>query len=380
MLGDIVTAEVLAVSFAEDEHHAPLNARIGVHRIFNAVQLHTQAADLDLTVISAAVHDLARVIEIRNVAAAVSGNLLIAVCHRNVRLAGLFRQSHIACADTVSGDDQLTPHVLGQHIAEAVPDEEFRIRVRSANRHIASVQGTDADGHAGLGRSVGIEHNARKARVPQLFIHACRERFRAEDHCFQLCKDLRRLLHFQDRQHIGRRAFHHVHAAFFHRLHQQHRIVDLILRRHHNGLAVIQRHHLLNDRHIKGNGGKRQKTGGIVHIGVRQFVFVVVIQQIAQVPVGDLHALRIAGRTGGINAVRRIAFFDPHLLRRGLRRIRSVNSRKLRNPDTAVKERSPGCVQLLCRDQKPNPRIFDDKRYPLIRILRLQRHKRPARL
>ena len=84
--------------------------------------------------------------------------------------------------------------------------------------------------------------------------------------------------------------------------------MDLVVCRDRNDLPVAERHHFLNDRHVKRDRGKREEVARIIHIRVRERVFVVIVEKITQIFMQNFNPLRRARRTGCINAVRRIAF------------------------------------------------------------------------
>ena len=82
--------------------------------------------------------------------------------------------------------------------------------------------------------------------------------------------------------------------------------MDLLLRGHTHSHAMGQRNKLLHDGNIEGNGGKRKGHRCAFHIAQDLRVLWIGIKEVEQISLREHHALGLACRTGGKDAIRQI--------------------------------------------------------------------------
>ncbi|CUI35053.1 Uncharacterised protein [Achromobacter xylosoxidans] len=289
-------------------HHGAADVFVAGHGGLDLAQFDAEAPQLDLAVVAAQHHQLARLLEAGQVAGAVQGagrERVGAELRRRLRRVLVIAARHAGAADAqLAGKAGRHRRQVGvQHVQLGVGDGLADDDVL-ARAHLP-----DAGPHGGLGRAIHVPH--RLGARQQLVGQRARQRFAAAQQALE--RHGARPARLQQQLPGGGRGLHHGDGVAAHQVQQRLAVQAFLLARDHHAGAADQRQEQLQRRDVEGNRGHREQAVAGVAAGRgahRQ-------QEVAQRPVSDFHALGLAGGPRGEDDVGQVV---------GLRRGRRIGA------------------------------------------------------
>ncbi|CAB3635992.1 hypothetical protein LMG26696_01645 [Achromobacter pulmonis] len=275
-------------------HHGAADILVAGHGGLDLAQFDAEAAQLDLAVIAAQHHQLARLLEARQVAGAVQRARPERVGTELRR--GLRRVLVVAARHAGATDAQLASEA-GRHRRQVgIQHVQLRIGDGPADDDVlARLHLPDARPDRGLGRAVHVPH--RLGARQQLVGQGTRQGLAAAQQALE--RDGARPARLQQQLPGGGRGLHHGHGMAAHQVQQRLAVQAFLLPRNHHAGAADQRQEQFQRRDIEGDGGDREQAvaGLAARLGPHRQ------QEVAERAVRDLHPLGLAGGTGRENHI-----------------------------------------------------------------------------